>query len=79
VGVVPRNNAVQFITMRKKQNRDDQITLRLAGTLRAALEDEAAAESRGLSSLVRKVLVDHAAQRILSRETAADANAGAPR
>jgi hypothetical protein len=56
-----------------------QVCLKLSGTLRAALEDEAAAESRGLSSLVRKVLVEHAARRIVSRETAADANVGAPR
>jgi len=58
---------------------DNQVCIKLAGPLRAVLEAEAAAESRGLSSLVRKVLVDHATQRILSRETAVDANAGAPR
>jgi predicted HicB family RNase H-like nuclease len=57
--------------MRSKSKRDDQITLRVAGTLRAALEDEAATESRGLSSLVRKVLLDHAARRAVLRETAA--------
>jgi uncharacterized protein (DUF1778 family) len=51
--------------------RDEQITLRIAGTLRTALECEAAAESRDLSSLVRKVLVDFAAARIVSRETGA--------
>jgi hypothetical protein len=61
------------------KKNDAQICLMISGPLRAALESEAAAESRGLSSLVRKVLVDHAAQRILSRETAADANAGAAR
>lgn len=59
------------------KRNDDQVCLRLAGPLRAALEDEATSESRGLSSLVRKVLVDHAAQRILSRKTATQANEGA--
>jgi hypothetical protein len=49
------------------KRRDDQITLRLAGQLRAALEDEAAAEARGLSSLVRKILLDHASSRISGR------------
>jgi hypothetical protein len=49
------------------KRRDDQITLRVAGTLRAALEDEAAADSRGLSSLIRKILVNHTAQRIAER------------
>jgi predicted HicB family RNase H-like nuclease len=50
------------------KRRDDQITLRVAGTLRAALEDEAAAESRGLSNLIRKILCDHAAIRIAERQ-----------
>jgi hypothetical protein len=49
------------------KRRDDQITLRLAGTLRAALEDEAASELRGLSSLVRKILVDYTARRVVER------------
>ena len=49
------------------KRRDDQITLRIAGQLRKALEDEAAAESRGLSNLIRKVLCDHAAIRIAER------------
>jgi hypothetical protein len=57
------------------KRNDAQICLKLAGPLRETLEAEAAAESRGLSSLVRKVLVDHATQRILSRETAAKAGA----
>ena len=46
------------------KRRDDQITLRVAGQLRAALEDEAAAESRGLSNLIRKILIQHTAQRV---------------
>ena len=41
----------------------DQLCLRLAGTLRAELESQAAAESRGLSSLVRKILIAHTIQR----------------
>jgi hypothetical protein len=49
------------------KKRDDQITLRVAGTLRTALEDEAAAQSRGLSSLIRKILVDHTAKRVIER------------
>jgi predicted HicB family RNase H-like nuclease len=46
---------------------DDQITLRVAGPLRAALEDEAASEARGLSNLIRKVLIEYAAKRITER------------
>jgi hypothetical protein len=49
---------------------DAQICLKISGPLRAALESEAAAESRGLSSLVRKILVEHTTQRIVSRQTA---------
>jgi uncharacterized protein (DUF1778 family) len=48
----------------------DQITLRVAGELRASLEHEAATESRGLSSLVRKILVDHATKQITERASA---------
>ena len=51
------------------KRRDDQITLRVAGTLRAALEDEAAGDSRGLSGLIRKILLNHVAQRVIDRET----------
>jgi hypothetical protein len=51
------------------KRRDDQITLRLAGTLRAALEDESAAHGRSLSNLIRKILIDHTAQRVVERET----------
>jgi hypothetical protein len=40
------------------KRRDDQITLRISRPLRAALSDEAAEESRGLSDLNRKILVD---------------------
>jgi hypothetical protein len=50
-----------------KTIREDQIHLRIAGTLRKELEDEAAAQSRGLSGLIRKILVDHASRRIAER------------
>lgn len=46
--------------------RDDQITLRLAGSLRAALEDEAAERGRGLSNLCRTILIEHVSARIAS-------------
>jgi uncharacterized protein (DUF1778 family) len=49
------------------RRRDDQITLRVTGQLRKVLEEEAAAESRGLSNLIRKILCDHAAIRIAER------------
>jgi len=51
--------------------RDDQSTIRLAGTLRAELERAAAEDGRELSSLIRKILVDHAAQRVVDRATQA--------
>jgi hypothetical protein len=53
------------------KKRDDQITLRVAGTLRAELEAAANAEDCGLSGLVRKVLIDFAARRITERGDAA--------
>jgi hypothetical protein len=55
---------VQFPTMKK---RDDQITLRVAGTLRAELEAAARTDDLGLSGLVRKVLIDFATRRITER------------
>jgi hypothetical protein len=58
----------------KKQ--DEQICLKLARPLRLALEDEAASESRGLSNLIRRILIEHAAKRISER---AGAEAGAMR
>jgi predicted HicB family RNase H-like nuclease len=50
---------------------DDQVCLKLAGPLRAELEAEAAAHQRSLSSLIRTVLINHAAQRVVDRETQA--------
>lgn len=64
--LLSQGSAVQTPNMKR---RDDQITFRLSGPLRAALEAEAAAESTELSNLIRKILVDHAAQRVVERET----------
>jgi hypothetical protein len=51
-----------------KKIRDAQIVVRISRPLRAALEDEAMADGdRGLSGIVRKILVDHAARRINER------------
>jgi hypothetical protein len=47
--------------------QSEQICLKLAPTLRTALENEAAAESRGLSNLIRKILIDHATRYITER------------
>jgi hypothetical protein len=51
---------------------DDQITLKLAGPLRAVLEDAAAEDGRPLSSQIRRVLTDYATKRVIDR-----ANTGA--
>jgi predicted HicB family RNase H-like nuclease len=51
--------------------RDDQITLRVAGPLRAALEAEAAEHGRSLSNLIRHILISHAAERVAERQIAA--------
>jgi hypothetical protein len=47
------------------KKRDDQITLRLAGTLRAELEAVASADELSLSGLVRKVLINFATARVV--------------
>lgn len=46
--------------------RDQRIVVRVAAPLRAALESEAAADGRELSNLVRRILIDHAAERIVA-------------
>jgi predicted HicB family RNase H-like nuclease len=51
-------------TMKK---RDEQITFRVSGPLRAALVAEARSEEQELSGLIRKVLINHAANRIAER------------
>jgi hypothetical protein len=47
---------------------DDQVCLKLAGPLRSALESEAAERGRSLSNLIRKILIEHSAQRVVARE-----------
>ena len=55
-----------------KKIRDAQIVIRVSRSLRSALEDEAMADGdRGLSSIVRKILGDHAAKRNAERAGAA--------
>jgi uncharacterized protein (DUF1778 family) len=54
--------------------RDDQINIRVSSTLRQELEDAAATDGRGLSGLIRMVLIQWAAQRVTDR-----ASTGAPR
>jgi hypothetical protein len=50
-----------------KTVREDQVHLRIAGSLRTELENWAAEESRGLSSMIRKLLVDCVARRVAKR------------
>jgi hypothetical protein len=57
----------RVILRRMTKRNDAQVCLKLAGPLRAALEDEAASEARGLSSLIRKVLIEHAVNRVTER------------
>lgn len=61
-----------------RQN-DHQVCLKLAGPLRVAIEADAVERERGISWVIRHILIDHYAPRIVSREATADANAGAPR
>lgn len=64
MGVGRKTSVVHFPTMKR---RDDQVTIRLAAPLRAALEDEAAQRGRGLSHLIRLVLINYATQRVVER------------
>jgi hypothetical protein len=48
---------------------DQQVCLKLAGTLRAELEREAAVHGRSLSSLIRRILIEHASQSVVDRAT----------
>jgi hypothetical protein len=61
------------------KRNDQQVCLKLAGPLRAVVEDDAATRERSVSWVIRHILIDHYAPRIVSRATAADANAGAAR
>jgi hypothetical protein len=56
------------------KKNDAQVCLKLAGPLRSSLEAQAAAESRGLSSLIRKILIEHSTRYTIERGAA---NAGA--
>ncbi len=54
-----------------KTVRDAQVNVRLSKTLRAALEDEATVTGDcGLSAVIRKILIDHTARRIIKTERA---------
>jgi hypothetical protein len=58
------------------KKRDDQICVRIPRPLRAALEDAAMADGdRGLSGIIRKVLVDFATEHITERGSGGDAGA----
>ena len=59
----------RVILFAMKKN-DDQICVKLSRPLRVELEDEAAAQSRSLSNLIRTLLINHTAQRITERNTA---------
>jgi hypothetical protein len=49
------------------RQRDQQITVRLPAELLCELNAEAAAADRPLAALIRQILIDHAAQRVLER------------
>jgi hypothetical protein len=55
------------------KRNDNQVCLKLPAPLRKALAAEAAARRRSLSDLIRIVLTDHSAERIVARETQAEA------
>jgi hypothetical protein len=54
----------------RMKKQDNQVCVKLSGPLRAVLEDWAAAESRGLSSLIRRLLINAAAQRVVDHSGA---------
>lgn len=49
-------------------NRDARVAIRIAEPLREVLESEASDDGRNLSDLIRKLLIDHCARRIVARE-----------
>jgi predicted HicB family RNase H-like nuclease len=49
--------------------REDQLVIRVSRSLKSELEIAAAADGRALSSVVRRVLVEWASQRVVDRET----------
>jgi hypothetical protein len=48
---------------------DNQVCLKLAGPLRAHLEDEARERSRSLSNLIRQILINHTTERVAASAT----------
>jgi hypothetical protein len=49
--------------------REDQLVIRVSRSLKSELETAAVADGRALSSVVRRVLVEWASQRVVERET----------
>ena len=60
-------------TLSIMRRRDDQICLRIAGTLREQLDAEAAERARSLSNLIRLILIEHSSTRAAARVTSAEA------
>jgi hypothetical protein len=56
-------SGVILLAMKRYEN---QVCLKLAGPLRAALEDEAKARGRSLSNLIRAILLEHISGRVVS-------------
>jgi len=46
---------------------EDQVCLKLSGTLRAAIEADAAERSRSISWIIRRLLIEHYSQRGVDR------------
>jgi len=55
-----------------KTVRDEQIVVRISGSLRSELEAAAEQDSRPLGSLIRKVLIDYAVGRVAERVVGAE-------
>jgi hypothetical protein len=51
--------------------REDQLVVRVSRSLKSELEAAASADSRGLSSMVRRVLIEWASQRVVDRTSKA--------
>jgi hypothetical protein len=52
--------------MSKKTQRDTRLTIRLAESLRQALEDEARLAQVSVNAMTRKILIDHVARRVIA-------------
>jgi hypothetical protein len=55
------------------RKQDNQVCLKLSGTLRTHLEDEALTRQRSLSNLIRQILIDHTAERVARAATQREA------